>query len=100
MGMNIKYTQDMVRGKQFGRLTGIDIIKVSHPYRDGWRREAVCICECGNLHRSTLHDLFAGKVRSCGCYQRDCLAAFQKEWQGSKGAKECKAYKEKHKIEQ
>lgn len=56
-------------GGRFGRLLVIDTAPVSHkPVR--WR----CRCDCGNEKIVVAGELTRGRVRSCGCLQRETLA--------------------------
>ncbi len=56
-------------GHRFGRLFVIDAAPISHkPVR--WR----CRCDCGKEKIVIAGELTRGKVRSCGCLQRETLA--------------------------
>lgn len=60
-------------GQTFGRLTVI----ARAPNRGGkvyW----LCMCECGGTTEAQTFDLLGGKVRSCGCYQRERASEVRK----------------------
>jgi len=52
-------------GKKFNRLTVIKPVWVKKQKR--WE----CICECGNIKSILTTDLKSGKVKSCGCYNKE-----------------------------
>lgn len=83
----IKYTIDMVEGKQFGRLTGLTIFRKPLANGKGWQRHVACVCECecGKLCSPQVGDLFRRKQISCGCKREESNKAFIEEWQGLKG---------------
>lgn len=49
-------------GQKFGALTVLYRVE-----NRGGRTCWACRCVCGNIHNATVHDLKAGKVKSCGC---------------------------------
>lgn len=57
-----------IRGQRFGRLTVVERI----PGVKGSSRSATwkCVCDCGGSKIATTKHLKAGKVKSCGCLQR------------------------------
>ncbi len=55
-------------GKKFGKLT------VSSAYSSGGITYGLCKCECGSEKALRLHNVFNGKVRSCGCLQAEMRA--------------------------
>lgn len=57
-------------GQTFGRLT----VKAEGPRR-GARRSVYCRCACGSDGLFDPRSLLSGKTKSCGCYQRDVVAA-------------------------
>lgn len=63
---NAKKTQAVI-GLKFGRLT----VTSEAP---GFKRSAVCLCECGALVTVTLTSLRTNKTQSCGCLQRERVA--------------------------
>lgn len=54
-------------GKKYGRLTVSGIRESSDKFN---RKIALCVCECGGRHETTVHALRNGGVRSCGCLNR------------------------------
>ncbi|HBS6726861.1 TPA: hypothetical protein MAN53_004050 [Klebsiella pneumoniae] len=84
MPAHIKYTEDDVRGKRFGALTGLAIFKLEN-CNGHWKRRAACMCECGNICSVALVDLMKGHTTSCGCRAKEYRKAFMEEWQGLKG---------------
>lgn len=56
-------------GKQFGRLTAIDMDH-SKQRRVYWN----CRCQCGVIVSVSADKLTSGETKSCGCYNRDILA--------------------------
>ncbi len=62
-----KYIREI--GKEYGRLTIIDVYKSI----DGsiWCR---CKCKCGNEVVRRLHNVLSGRSRSCGCLHRESFA--------------------------
>ena len=54
-------------GKKFGRLTVMKRVENSKHGKSRW----LCECECGNKTTPTGSDLSQGKVKSCGCIQRE-----------------------------
>jgi hypothetical protein len=59
-------------GQRFGRLIVIKYCKKgSNNKYSKWE----CLCDCGKLTRVTSSSLKTGTVRSCRCYQKDCLSS-------------------------
>ena len=54
-----------IANQRFGRL-------VAERYEDGFW---VCLCDCGNTHRTTSTCLRIGNTRSCGCLRREATIA-------------------------
>lgn len=54
-------------GKKFSRLTVIK--QFFHPYNSSFSVEV--LCECGNKKRLIYSDLSNGKVKSCGCLEKE-----------------------------
>ena len=52
-------------GERYGRLEIIDICKCGNQY------EMVCKCDCGEIKNVKYFDLESGKVKSCGCWQKE-----------------------------
>ncbi|WP_281080262.1 hypothetical protein [Klebsiella quasivariicola] len=76
MTAHIKYTEDDVRGKQFGRLTGIAIYKRPRTNTENhYDRYAVCVCNCGKTMSAHLGSLMKGKYKSCGCLRTERITA-------------------------
>jgi hypothetical protein len=64
----------MLAGQKFGRLTA--------QYICGKRKTSLvwqCQCECGRTHKVKSSDLTGGKVKSCGCLNRDKTRFIKKE---------------------
>lgn len=60
-----------VSGQRFGRLLAIDSLAGSRTARRKWR----CLCDCGQEAFVDTCKLLSGHTRSCGCLQRDSVAA-------------------------
>ena len=60
--MKRKYDESWV-GKKFGRLTVVEYLSKEGRF--------VCECVCGNRSVVVPVNLIRGKVKSCGCYNRD-----------------------------
>lgn len=60
---NIKYDSSYI-GKKYGRLEVIGV-------QEGQKRKFQCQCDCGNMFFARPIDLEKGKVKSCGCIQRE-----------------------------
>lgn len=54
-------------GRKFGRLTVVSEI----PERQGRRVKWNCLCECGQETQVVTGHLTGGRIRSCGCLQKD-----------------------------
>ena len=54
-------------GQRFGRLVALE------PTEERKNKEIVwkCICDCGTPHFVKAHDLFSGRIQSCGCLLKD-----------------------------
>ncbi len=66
----IKYKDEDLIGKRFGRLIIYDIFYKKR--NDGHnRRWCKCKCDCGNDKDVRAYDLFKGNTKSCGCYARE-----------------------------
>ena len=65
----------MGRGRPRKDITGQKYNKLTALYDGGkdktGNRMWVCECECGNITRSTIHNLTSGKASSCGCILSD-----------------------------
>lgn len=56
-------------GEKFNRLT---IIGYEHNSRKNQRGYVmICKCDCGNITKQIYSDLKTGKVKSCGCWQKE-----------------------------
>ncbi len=67
MGNNVN--KDLT-GFKYNRLLVIEpkwITKKSGATQKGWN----CLCDCGNIKWYLTHDLKSGKVKSCGCYNKE-----------------------------
>ena len=65
----MKKYNDLI-GKTFGRLT---VIKKIGPYKNR-AIQWLCKCSCGNEHIVITSYLVHGKIKSCGCLQKEELA--------------------------
>lgn len=65
-------------GEIFGRLTVLRRVKNENSTSAYWE----CKCSCGNKHHSILKttDLKSGKVRSCGCLQKEIASIVHKKY--------------------
>ena len=61
-------------GRRFGRLTVVEYIGVDKRHNAMWR----CVCDCGGVKNVSSCSLNTGKVRSCGCLQRESGINVQK----------------------
>ena len=86
-GTRIAYATDLVRGKttscgcgrkkdltnqRFGRLVAL------RPTANNDSNASViweCLCDCGNSHLASAHNLLMGKIQSCGCLHSDTITA-------------------------
>lgn len=59
-----------VLGRRFGRLT----VEADGVHVSG-RRRVVCLCTCGSRKQYDPRLLLNGQTRSCGCYQKEVVAA-------------------------
>jgi hypothetical protein len=61
-----KNTKD-ISNKRFGMLVAKEPTELRQSNKFViWK----CICDCGNEHYSSSHDLISGSTRSCGCLQK------------------------------
>lgn len=59
-------------GQRFGRL----VVVGDAPRQDKTKhRWVLCLCDCGNDYNVRLSGLLGGRTKSCGCLQRENLAA-------------------------
>ena len=65
MGTKIDYDAEI--GKRYGRLVITEILPPEYKQH----RKVKVICDCGNTKIVTLHDIYAGDTRSCGCLKKD-----------------------------
>lgn len=65
MTNRIKYKDEDLIGKRFGRLTVIYI------FNKNGDRYAHCKCICGDEKDIRIYDLTSNSTKSCGCYLRD-----------------------------
>lgn len=63
-GQGKRFCQSDFEGKQFGFLTPLGNSESKSKYGVVWRFK----CKCGNEVEKIAHRVFAGLVRSCGCY--------------------------------
>lgn len=54
-------------GEKHGKLTILDIVKNEKTKN----YEMLCLCECGNKTQQIYADIKNGKVKSCGCYNKE-----------------------------
>lgn len=71
-------------GKRFGRLTAIECVGRDVRGNSLWK----CVCECGNTVIAHSQKLKAGKVKSCGCYNRDLIISRNKARKDKRGRDE------------
>lgn len=55
-------------GQKFGFLTAIKVVEKNNKGESVWE----CICDCGNITKSTCSNLKRGHTKSCGCYKKVC----------------------------
>jgi hypothetical protein len=64
-------------GTKFGRLTIVkDIGLLRSPFSNRARYKVQCECECGKKVKVRLDSLKAGKTESCGCLNKERVAAY------------------------
>lgn len=54
-------------GKRFGRLTVLERAENNKKREKRWK----CVCDCGKETIAVSYRLINGRVKSCGCLQRD-----------------------------
>lgn len=59
-------------GQKFNRLTILEQIPT------GDKSKALCLCDCGSEIMTTTYDVRRGHTKSCGCFEREKLAARNK----------------------
>lgn len=64
--MTVKYKDEDLIGKRFGRLTVINVFRKN-------RKWCHCICDCGKEKDARLDCLVANKVLSCGCLIKESI---------------------------
>ncbi len=57
-----------ITGQKFGRLTAIKQVNSI-----GERSRFLCVCECGEMKECRTSKLKDGKIRSCGCLQKEII---------------------------
>lgn len=74
-------------GQKFGKLTAIKVVGKSKKGESIWE----CLCDCGNITKSTCSNLKRGHTKSCGCYKKICCVTHHeantrlyKIWKGIK----------------
>lgn len=75
-----------ITGARFGMLVAIR--SVVHNNRE---RAWICVCDCGNEHTASSHNLRSGSVTSCGCDTRRRMAE-SRTTHGMTGTKEYHAW--------
>lgn len=60
-------------GQRFNRLTVISVVEE----RPAGRNLILCRCECGKTFEARPDRVRSGRLRSCGCFQRDALQAWR-----------------------
>lgn len=77
-----------ISGQSFGRLTVISDAPVG---KDGWGGLLWrCRCECGGEVEAQSNNLRSGKTKSCGCIDREKLAAMQAKFRALRGTRQGK----------
>ena len=71
-------------GKRFGRLTAVECVGVDARRNTLWK----CVCECGNTVITHSQRLKAGRVKSCGCYNKDLTISRNKARKDKRGRDE------------
>lgn len=59
-----------IRNQRFGRLLALEPTEERRNGGVVWK----CLCDCGNIHYATAPLLNQGKVRSCGCLQKEVVS--------------------------
>lgn len=59
-------------GTIFGRLTIVEEIELSVNDTNK-NRKFTCVCSCGNIWNGRLDHLKSGKIKSCGCYNKEMV---------------------------
>lgn len=65
-----------ITGMRFGRLSVLHLDKSTDA--PNMKRRWVCLCDCGNMITARGDCLKGGKVKSCGCYQREIASMLRK----------------------
>jgi hypothetical protein len=66
MRRTLKELEGLLIGKRFHRF----IVK-GHAEVIGNKRQWVCACDCGKEFKAEARKIFTGRIKSCGCYNRD-----------------------------
>lgn len=59
-----KYTQSVFPGEVYGRLTVLEYVS---------SRDVICLCSCGNRHRTASSEIKRGHTQSCGCLKLEAI---------------------------
>jgi len=57
-----------IAGKKFGRTVAMVFCSQNQGNK---KSEWSCLCNCGKTHRASGADLRSGKIKSCGCWNRE-----------------------------
>ena len=61
----------IIAGEKFNKLTILD----RAPNTKSKKTRVICLCDCGQYTVQNLQDVKEGKVVSCGCFQKEVVAA-------------------------
>lgn len=75
-------TTNPLIGLRFGRLIALEETRVGH------NRALVCQCDCGKRKTIRLSHLKAGRIKSCGCLQRETIENHKRRTMAACQAKE------------
>lgn len=84
-------TAEPLIGKRFGRLV-VECETHSSSCRSGPRRQVLARCDCGTEKVAPVNDLRQGRIKSCGCLQREVRVSANTT-HGCSGTAEYKVWK-------
>ena len=71
-------------GDRFYRLTIITECETRKTLKGYYKRYFVCRCDCGTTKKVRLNELRNGKIKSCGCLQKEfhtlLKTTLKKDW--------------------
>jgi hypothetical protein len=87
-----------ITGKKYNRLY---VIKPEWRKNNKGKKQKgwLCQCDCGNMKWNLSYDITSGKVKSCGCYNKEVVSKRMTGknnigWKGGKGSINSRGYRE------